>query len=169
LSRPLIAHQISKNSAGREDLIGTNQRMHACCQGHFQCAWSRQQKQQNKFQRGILRARRIAFVRLVVDDCGLRGFGGSGSGLCHAPPKTPYYRNLCGCGVIFVVRDSSNPEMGVEVKPSPCKSSSSTTTFCCFAALLIALLCCHYNARVQCCCNGRARWHCGEGTRKASP
>jgi len=28
-------------------------------------------------------------LRLVVDDCGLRGFGGSGGGLCHAPPKTP--------------------------------------------------------------------------------
>jgi len=36
-------------------------------------------------------------------------------GTYHVPPKTAYYRNLCGCGLIFVVRASSNPEMGVEV------------------------------------------------------
>jgi len=57
-------------------------------------------------------------LRVVVDDCGLHGFGGSGSGLCQTPRKTGCCQNLCGGGIIFVVRASSNPEMGVEVKPS---------------------------------------------------
>jgi len=70
-------------------------------------------------------------LRMIVDDCGLRGFGGSGSGLHHTPPKTHCCRNLCGCGVIFVVRTSTNPEMGVEANHPPCKSSSQTKSFCC--------------------------------------
>jgi len=59
------------------------------------------------------------FLRLVVNDCGLRGFGGSGSGLHHVPPKTGYCRNLCGCGVIFVVRDSSNPHLANHRRKQP--------------------------------------------------
>jgi len=55
-------------------------------------------------------------------------------GTHHVPPKTACCQNLCGCGLIFVVRASSNPEMGVEVKPSSCSSSMTNDDF--------LLLCC---------------------------
>ena len=44
------------------------------------------------------------------------GFVGVGVGDTHVPHKTEYYRILCTCGLIFVVRLPSNLEMGVEVQ-----------------------------------------------------